>query len=458
MSYKNTILIVDDEENMCLLLSKILRNDFQVLTVNKGDDALNVIKEKDIDLVLLDQNMPELGGLDTLKLITQYDNYIPVIMITAYGRVSFAVEAMKLSAKDYIEKPFDPKKTRNAVAHALEIRNLNTQIKQLRSELIERNKFNNIISKSTSMSDIFKLIENVASTDISVLITGASGTGKELVARAVHYSGNYKNRPFIAINCAAIPDQLLESELFGYEKGAFSGAANRKIGKIEMADQGTLFLDELGDMNGNTQAKLLRFLQDGKFERVGGLNTIQVHTRIISATNKDIKELLKLKHLREDLYFRINGIHIELPPLSARIEDILLLTTHFIEKFNPDFEKNIKGVKPEAKQLLLDYDWPGNIRELQMAIKSAMALSTDEFIEAVNLPKSITDYQVLQPINNDNVPLDSFDNKIGKMEISLIKDALGKSQNNRTHAAKLLKVSLRKLHHKMNKYGLQSKE
>ncbi|MGR3177444.1 MAG: sigma-54-dependent transcriptional regulator [Candidatus Anammoxibacter sp.] len=454
MSNKNTILVVDDEENVCRLIETIFKKDFNVLAVHNGEAALEEIKRQDIDVVLLDQNMPDCTGIGILKDIKQYDENIPIIMITAYGKIELAVEAMKLGAKEYIEKPFDPKKIKIAVMHALEVGKLTKELEHARSELTEKYSFQNMIGKSKPMQKVYELIENIANTNISVLITGESGTGKELAARAIHYSGNYKNSPFIAINCAAIPDQLLESELFGYEKGAFSGATTTKKGKIEMADGGTLFMDEIGDMAMNAQAKLLRFLQDGRFERVGSVDTIQVNTRIISATNKDIDWLIEENRFREDLYFRINGIQIELPALNRRKDDILLLTNHIIEKCNLDYGKKIKGIEPKALQQLLNYDWPGNIRELENTIKSSMVLSQGELLEFASLPKKVKGCMVSEPYCNCNDEDLSFDLEIESMEKSLIKDALERSQNNRTHAAGILQISLRKLQHKIKKYGL----
>ncbi len=448
-----TILVVDDEENICRLISKIFKNDYHIIMLQSGEKALEKIKSESVDVVLLDQNMPVLSGIDTLQMIKEYDKNIPVIMITAYARIELSVKSIKLGANDYIEKPFDTGKLKLAVLRALEIRYLNKEVEQLRSELIEKYSFQNIIGKSQLMKDMYQLIHNVSTTDISVLILGESGTGKELAARAIHYSSNHKKSPFVPINCAAIPDQLLESELFGYEKGAFSGAMNMKKGKIEMADGGTLFLDEIGDMAERTQAKLLRFLQDGKFVRVGGVDTIQVNVRIISATNKNLEERMLNHDFREDLYYRINGVQIELPSLSSRREDIHLLVTHFIDEFNSQYKLNKKGVAPDAMQILLDYSWPGNVRELKNAIQSAMILSTEDMVNSDNLPKKIKNngWAVSKKTNNNEM---AFNDQIEELEKELICVALEKTNNNRTQASKLLKISLRNLQYKIKKHDI----
>ncbi len=451
----NTILVVDDEESICNLLFKIFKNDYNVLVVHNGKDALNEIKIKEIDVVLLDQNMPGYSGIETLTLIKQFDETVPVIMITAYGKIELTVKSMKLGANDYIEKPFDPKKIRLAVFKALEIRTLNKEVEHLRSELVEKNSFQNIIGQSPLIQNVFHLINNVSDTDIPVLITGESGTGKELAARAIHYTGSRKNMPFVPINCAAIPDQLLESELFGYEKGAFSGAISSKKGKIELANNGTLFLDEIGDMAERTQAKLLRFLQDSKFERLGGVDSIQVNVRFLSATNKNIDNLMSKNVFREDLYYRINAVEIDLPSLSCRKEDIVLLTEHFIKKYNKRYNYKIEGAKPEFMQLLMDYDWPGNIRELENVIQSAMVLSTDNTLAPDSLPKKFNRFKKSLE-NPDNIDDDGPDltTQIEELEKILIKDALDKANNNRTQASKYLKISLRNLQYKIKKYGM----
>ena len=453
MNSKNTILIVDDAKNICSLLHKIFKKDYDVLCLQTGEDALNAIETNTIDLVLLDQNMPGCGGIETLKRIKLFDNKIPVIMMTAFGKIELSVTAIKLGANDYIEKPFDPDKIKIAVSNAISIRNLSNEVEHLHSELTQKYCFQNIIGKSPVMQTIYQRISSVSNENISVLITGESGTGKELAARAIHYNGKYKETPFIPINCAAIPESLLESELFGYERGAFNEAKKTKKGKVEMADGGTLFLDEIGDMAKNMQAKLLRFLQDGKFERVGGTETIQVNARIISATNKDIEGLIEKMEFRKDLYFRINGVEIELPTLNRRLEDIPLLINKFVEEFNSNHNKQIKGIVPETLQSLLNYDWPGNVRELESTIQGAIILSNGEMIDSRGLPKRILNCQKDLKIENRIAPEMSFECIIEETEKSLIKKALEKTENNRTKAARLLQMSPRNLRYKINKYG-----
>ena len=454
MESKNTIVVVDDEISICGLLNKILRKNYDVVTVNTGEAALNELEVGKVDLVLLDQNMPGCGGIETLEKIKQFDDKIPVIMMTAYGKIELSVRAIKLGAYDYIEKPFDPDKLKIVVSNAVNIRNLSREVALLRSELIERYSFRNIIGKSQAMQGVYQLISSISDTDIPVLITGESGTGKELAARAIHYGDNYKKIPFVPINCAAIPDHLLESELFGYEKGAFSGATTVKKGKVELADGGTLFLDEIGDMAENAQAKLLRFLQDGMFERLGGLRSIQVNVRIISATNKDIEWLIDEGAFRKDLYYRINGVQIELPTLESRKEDIPILIDSFIEKYNSNYGDKVKNVESEAMKLLLNYNWPGNIRELESTIQSAIILSKNGSIDLASLPKRILKHQE-DTLSNDHLGSDlPFELRIEETEKSLIKGALDQSGNNRTKAAKLLQMSLRNLQYKIKKYGV----
>ncbi|MGR3319632.1 MAG: sigma-54-dependent transcriptional regulator [Candidatus Anammoxibacter sp.] len=451
-----TILVIDDEKYISLLISKIFRDSYHVLIAENGEEALKIVETQTVDIVLLDQNLPGMDGLEILKRFRQLNDRIPVIMITGHGTISLSVKAMKLGASDYITKPFDPDEMSIVVAKALQVKELEDEVKQLHSELNEKYSFHNIIGKSRQMQEIFQLISSVACTDISVLITGESGTGKELVAKALHFNGNNKNAPFVAINCAAIPEQLLESELFGYEKGAFSGAINNKKGKVELADKGTLFLDEIGDMTEKTQAKLLRFLQNGQFERVGGTEHIQVNARIIAATNKDIECMLEEGSFRKDLYYRINGMTIELPSLVKRKEDVPLLIDHFIKKFNPDYDDRIKGINSDAMRLLLSYDWPGNIRELENTIQSAMALTKGKLVTTIALPNRIKNFQKAEPLVEPNIVNGnrSLNSAVEDLEKAKIAYALKSANNNRTETARLLNMSLRNLHYKIKKYEI----
>jgi len=396
--------------------------------------------------VLLDQRLPDADGTEVLKEIKRLSPEVPVIMLTAYGTVKSSVKAMKLGAFDYIEKPYDIEEVKLTIANALKLRMLEEEINHLRLELKEKYALSGIIGKSKAMQDVFRLIKDIAPLDITVLITGETGTGKELVARAIHYNSSRANGPFVAVNCAAIPENLLESELFGYEKGAFTGAVKRKKGKIELAERGTLFLDEIGDMPSELQAKLLRFLEDRTFERLGGEENIKANVRIVAATNQDLTLAIKERRFREDLYFRLNTVTIYLPPLRKRLEDIPLLAEHFVQQYNQNFKKDVKGISPEALSLLMQYDWPGNVRELKHVIERAVALCRGEMVT----PKDLA----LEPKEELGEEIYDLNRILERHEKAAIKKALMQTGYNKTKAAQLLGISLRSLQYKVKKYGL----
>jgi DNA-binding NtrC family response regulator len=381
------ILVVDDNEGARESLEEILENDFNVECVENGSSALDRIINEAFDIVLLDLVMPKMDGIETLKRIKAYDQSIDVIMVSATDRAQEATDSIRSGAYDYITKPFDTEVLFNIIERVIQKRSLEQEVQYLRSEVEIKSEYNQIIGQSRSIKAVFALIEKVAITSTSVLITGESGTGKELVARAIHNKSERVQKPFIAINCAAIPPELIESELFGHEKGAFTGAYNKGVGKFEFANGGTVFLDEISTLKIELQAKLLRFLQEHEFTRVGSHRTIKVDVRMIAATNIQLKKMVRQNLFREDLYYRLNVIPIQLPPLRSRKGDIPLLTTYFIDKFNNQMNEKVLGMTPAAMTVLEDYQWPGNIRELENLIERLIVLKSDgPFIDEKDLP------------------------------------------------------------------------
>jgi len=451
------VLIVDDELGTRESLRMILKYDYELITAQSGKEALQILSEDSPSVILLDIMMPGEDGLDVLEKIKQI-TVASVIMITALKDVRSAVRAMKIGAFDYITKPFNVDEIKNVISKALSTQDLIEGVNCLRSEIDKSYAFGNIISKSKSMRKVFRLIEQTADKMSTVLISGESGTGKELVAKAVHYNGPRKDKPFVAINCAAIPDTLLESELFGYEKGAFTNACERRIGRFELADQGTLFLDEIAELTLNTQVKILRFLQEREISRIGGSNTIKVDTRLICATNKNLENALAEGELREDFYYRINIIPIIIPPLRERKEDIPLLVDHFIHKVNEREERHIKGISQEALSMLISYHWPGNVRELENIVERTVTLTDQEIITDKHLPPHIKNGGKTGLIKNGilNGKM-TFPEAGEQFEKSIILDALEKTNYVQTRAAAVLGISRRILKYKMDKFGIQPK-
>ena len=377
MEGKKSILIVDDEPNIRRVLGAVFaKAGYEVFTAENGRKALDAISaEPSIDVMLCDLIMPDLNGVEVLRSAKEMNPQLSVVMITAHGTIRTAVDAMKLGAFDYITKPFDMDEIKLIVKNALERSRLLAENIQLKQELQSRYRFDGIVGDSRKMQEVFKIVERVASSNATVLVRGESGTGKELIARAVHYNSPRRDKPFIAVSCAALPETLLESELFGYEKGAFTGAVGQKAGRFELAHRGTLFLDEIPDISPAMQVKMLRVLQEREFERVGGTKPVRVDVRLLAATNRDLEQAVANGEFRPDLYYRLQVIQIFLPPLRERREDIPALVEHFIEKFNKENGKNIKFVSPEAMDLLMKYNWPGNIRELENAIERGVVLA-----------------------------------------------------------------------------------
>jgi len=451
------VLIVDDELGTRESLRMILKDDYDVSMTCSGKEALHILSENSPSIILLDVMMPGEDGLNILERIKQITT-TPVIMITALKSVKSAVRAMKIGAFDYITKPFNVDEIKIVIDKALSTQELIQEVKYLRSEIDKSYAYSNIIGKSKSMREIFRFIKQTADNKATVLISGESGTGKELVAKAIHYNSPKRNKSFITINCAAIPDTLLESELFGYEKGAFTNACERKIGRFELADQGTLFLDEIAELSLNTQAKILRFLQEKEFTRIGGSKTISVDTRLISATNKNLEKALAEGKLREDFYYRINIIPIAIPPLRERKEDIPLLVSHFIDKVNEREGKHIQGISKEALEMLINYHWPGNVRELENMVERTVTLTDQEIITSEYFPTHIRKAGrtglIRDQILGGRMTFTEADKQFEK---SIILDALEKTNYVQSRAATMLGISRRILKYKMDKFGIEPK-
>ena len=457
MNAMDTVLIVDDEKNYPLILSAVLEEEgFETFTANSGIDALEILKNTDVDLVVTDMKMPSMDGIELLEHIKAMDPELPVIMMTAHGTVDKAVEAMQKGAYSYILKPFDNDRLILYVNKAISMYRVIKENRQLRSAAELQYGFGNIIGKSKAMQDVFETIRKVAPTTATVLIEGGSGTGKELVAKSIHFNSLRRDKAFVAVNCSALAETLLESELFGHEKGAFTGAVAMKKGRFELADEGTLFLDEISELSQSLQVKLLRILQEKVFERVGGVRPISVDIRIIAATNKNLKEEMEQGRFREDLYYRLNVVHIVLPLLRERQADILLLVDHFISKYGDERKSavSVTGLDQEVERLFYNYSWPGNVRELENVIERAMILCPDEVIRLSDLPKdfkgSVKDAQFLDVIPPDAKLYET----LTEIEKMMIKRALKLTNNVQSKAAELLGIGKSGFNKKINKYRI----
>jgi DNA-binding NtrC family response regulator len=457
MEFKPHILIVDDDPAARQSLEVILEDDYEVLSVGSGRDAVETLQKLPVDLILLDVNMPEMDGLETLRRVKERDEEVDVIMVSALNLARKAVDAIKLGAYDYITKPYEPEDILSTVARVVSRRNLHKELDFLRKEVEASHGFDQIISQNKRMLEIFELIKKVAFTSTNILITGESGTGKELVARAIHNQGDRKNGPFVAINCASIPSELMESEMFGHEKGAFTGAHTRTIGKFEYANRGTLFLDEISALRSDLQAKLLRVLQEKEIERIGSNRPIRVDIRVISATNTNLEDAVARGKFRQDLYFRLNVVPIHIPPLRERKEDIPFLAEHFLNKFNISFNKKIPGFSEKAIEALNRYHWPGNIRELENLIERIVVLSHGDIpIDLKDVPLEILmdSGQNIQDI----IPKQAGLIKIREaLEKRIILNVLEATQWNQTETAKILKVNRNTLIQKAKQLGIPLK-
>ncbi len=448
------VLIVDDEANMLHMLKTILSKEgYEIDTATNGKEGIEKIEGNAFDTILCDLRMPDLDGLSLLKVLKEKQISSTIIMMSAYGTVDLALEAMKCGAYDYISKPFKPDEIILTLKKAEERERLRRENLLLKQEIKKEFGFENIVTKNEKMLQVFETIRKISDYDTSVLITGESGTGKELIAKAIHYHSTRSSKSFVAINCGAIPENLLESELFGYVKGAFTDAHQNKKGLFEEAHGGTLLLDEIGELPSNLQVKLLRVLQEGEIRKLGDTKQITLDVRIIAATAKDLFQEARRGNFREDLFYRLNVIQIDLPPLRGRREDIPLLITHFIKRYNEKHHLKVKTISPRSLNLLLEYEWKGNIRELENAIERAVILSEGNRIEPSVLPSDIRKaiiHEEKEPISDEY----SIKKMERIMEEQLIRKALDKTQGNRTHAAKLLEISHPSLLSKMKDFGI----
>ncbi|OQY22583.1 MAG: DNA-binding response regulator [Desulfobacteraceae bacterium 4572_35.2] len=448
------ILVVDDEHLIRWSLEQSLKKQgYIVQTVGSGEEALDYVRKHSPDLVLLDIQLPGIDGIETLEQIKEIDSDISVIMITALGVLETAVKAMQLGAFDYINKPFNLDELAVVLRKALETQALKKEVEHLRTEKKRTQGSSKIIAESTHMESVLDMVSKIAQSDAAtVLVQGESGTGKELVARALHYDSSRSEQPFMAINCAAVPETLLESELMGHEKGAFTDAKNQKKGLFEMANGGTVFLDEIGDMPMGTQAKLLRVLEERSFRRIGGTKDIHVDIRIVAATNKELLQAIEDGGFRKDLYYRIQVIPIYLPPLRERTADILPLAYHFVKHFNTEFAKSVKGFSRAAEKYLLDYDWPGNIRELRNVIERAIILESGDTLKLELLPREMLNQPSGSSAGSFQLPPEGIDIEV--VEKQLIQQALLLSSGNQSQAARKLHLGIDAFRYRMKKFDL----
>ncbi|ATB46274.1 sigma-54-dependent transcriptional regulator [Corallococcus macrosporus] len=459
MTNRPSVLVVDDKENMRHLFTRILGDAYQVRTVEDGGRALALIQAQQFDLVVTDIRMPGADGFEVLKAVKQHSPDTEVIMVTAYASVSKAVEAIKEGAYDYLPKPFDPDEASLVVARALERKRLKEQAATLRRELEGVYSFQNIIGRSAPMRALYSLLERAAELDITVLITGETGTGKELVARAIHYHGPRKDRPFVAVNCGALPSELIESELFGHARGAFTGAVETKPGLFESASGGTIFLDEIGELPLAVQVKLNRTLQDKEVRRVGDSVARRIDARVITATHRDLKAEVAAGRFREDLYYRLNVFPVQLPPLRERREDIPLLAMFFVQKAAKTYRQPVDGLEPDALRALTGYSWPGNVRQLENAIERAVAIATSARVGAGDLPPEITGEQQGALLTNQLVKMpfrEAVDLARDRASRDYLIALLREFGGNVTRAAERAGMERESLHRLLKRYGLRS--
>ncbi len=451
------ILLIDDEPAQITSIKSFLkRRDYTVSSANSGPDGIKIVKDGNIDLVFTDYRMPEMNGLEVVKSINRINPELPVVVITAFSDIKDAVQVMKEGAFDYLSKPIQLDELEILVKKAQERNSLISENKLLKEQLKEQFKFDFIVTKSPKMEKILSTTSRVAKSNSTVLVRGETGTGKELIARALHFGSDRQNKPLITVNCAALSENLLESELFGHEKGSFTGASAQRIGRFEQANGGTLFIDEIGDISLQTQVKLLRALQFGEFERIGGSKTIKVNVRVVTATNRKLEELIKNGNFRQDLYYRINVISINLPALRKRKEDIPILIKHFINKYSKENDKNVTDISKEAFNHLMHYHYPGNIRELENIIESAIVMARGDIITINDFTPDVmtsSESAILNPHNFIN----SFDEKLEAFETTMINDALEHKSGNQSQAAKMLGMTERHLRSRMQKYNIKNK-
>lgn len=453
------ILVVDDEQSMRELLAIVLRREgYEVLLAENGQTALDILGRVPVELLISDIKMPDMSGVDVLRAAKQADPHILGIMITAFASTETAIEAMRLGACDYLSKPFDIDLLKMKVREKVENRQLRQENVLLKRTLGLSHQFSNMIGRSESMLDVFKMIETVARTNSTILLTGESGTGKGLVAQAVHFHSLRRDKPMVALNCGAMPENLLESELFGHMRGAFTGADANKKGLLEVAEKGTIFLDEIGEMSPVMQVKLLRVLQERRFRRVGGLEELQADIRVVAATNQDLTKAVAEGRFREDLFYRINVIPIVLPPLRDRREDIPLLAEHFLTKYAEQMQKAVTGISRQAMELLMRYDWPGNIRELENVLERAVALEMTPSVLLESLPPAVRGTHGRQTsVPSSDLPESGFDLEVHVQQIErgYIAQALERAGGVQVKAADLLGMSFRSFRYYVKKYNLR---
>lgn len=458
---KPRILAVDDEESIREFLEIMLKKEgYEVTTAEDGQVAMDLLKKKSFDMVISDMQMPNVTGMELLKHVK--DNYPDLVfmIITAFGTTESAVEAMKLGAYDYITKPFKIDEVRIVIGNALRSKNLEVENRQLKKEMQKEFSFQSLVGNSDKMHQVYELIKRVSQSPTNVLITGESGTGKEMVAKAIHVNGPLKNKPFVTVNCGAIPENLMESEMFGHKKGSFTGAIQDKVGLFEVADGGTLFLDEVGELPLTIQVKLLRAIQERVIRRVGATDDQKIEVRIIAATNRELEDMIRDGGFREDLFYRLNVIHLKVPPLRDRPDDVSLLAKHFLQKYNQKLSKAVNGISDEAMKILKKYDYPGNVRELENIIERTVALEVGATILPESLPpfvntpsgrKLASSYEI--EIGDDGIDLEKI---IGQMEKELLIKAIHKTNGVKKKAAKLLTITFRSMRYRCDKYGLSS--
>lgn len=453
---KKRVLLVDDEPRVRASLRTVLEPTYEILEAADAAEGLKSFKHDAPDLVLLDVILPGTDGLAALQTMRTENRAVPVIMLTGTKSVKTAVDAMKLGAADYLSKPFDVEELQIVIERTLGKQELEQEVRQLRAQVVQRYAFHNLIGKSPAMQEIYAKIEQVADSRTTVLVTGESGTGKELVAKAIHYNSARRERPFVALNCAALPETLIESELFGHEKGSFTDATARRVGQFELAHTGTLFLDEIGDLSAATQAKLLRVLQEREFTRVGGVQSIKVDVRIVAATNKNLDEMVRKNQFREDLYYRINVIALYLPPLRERGEDIALLAKHFLAKRIEEEKRPPQEFTKDSLELISHYPWPGNVREMENIIEQAFIWSKgSDVITPEHLPNILrTDTRSTSLRDDTLAGRLSLEKAVMEFEREIILDALKRTTYVQTHAAAMLGISRRMLKYRMDTLGI----
>ncbi len=456
---ENKVLIVDDDPRICWMLNEALKDEsYKILTARDGRSALRTVVEENPQVMVLDIKLPDISGLEVLEKVREAELKVEVIILSAHGETKNVVQAIKLGAADFVNKPFDIEEVKMHIRNTLERGELKKEVQYLRSELKAKNWFESFIGDSPKVTEIKKVVEEVADSSLTVLIRGESGTGKEIVARILHHISSRKDGPFIKVNCVAIPKELLEAELFGYERGAFTGAYKRKPGRFELANQGTIFLDEIGDMPIELQAKLLQVLEQREFVRVGGVENISVDVRIICATNQDLEKNLAEGSMREDLYYRLNEITISLPPLRERREDIPLLVEHFLKTYNEQFNRQFPSLSPSTMRALEDYNWPGNVRELENLIKQTVVRGDEGIIISELRKRSLPSPTPSAPrITEDDLSLKRASQKaVEETERNLISKVLDQTNWNRRKASQILGISYRSLLYKIKEYRIDS--